>query len=582
MNIGVIGWWHQDNQGDLAILDSMVRSLSPHRIVPIDAPFYINRDVLSRLNLLDFLILGGGGLFQEGPCVPFDTFDEWGKELRTPIGVAGLGIDTLPDRYRPAVHALVDQARFFYVRDQTSQEIIGHPQVRLAPDLTFLYPLNRFAKQVAPAGRTPVCGINLRKLPELDIEHWTEALRLLPVWMRAIPFTTFGPMQEIEILQQLDETCPQACDLARYEGLDLMIGMAYHSVVFAIQAAVPVIAITHTPKVRRLMTELALEQYTLNPGEWHRLPNLVERLLAEHGSLVQHLGEAADRLTIRVQQAMRAMRQEIEGAAPASTKGGPKVSLIVVGSSSAGDDRSALDSCLNQTYDNQEVIYLGDNDRLARENPADERRMKAVEDCSTKSLGDCLNLGLAHATGEYISWIMAGDCYAPDAIACMVDCLQRGPGCDMVFTDYYTVHERGRLADIHPVDSARKLFRANVIGPSFLVRRKLAETAGQFRTDTPLVTYDYWLRAAKANHLKTLHVPIFYQKISNRLIRNPSLEREVRHQWRSSEPWLRRTFWRLVDTATVEDLIISPLLAGLHKARAWLGQRTAVRLQEKA
>ena len=140
MNIGVIGWWNNGNQGDFAILENITLALAAHRVVPIDVPFHITPDEIARLNQLDFLIFGGGGLLTTSPAVPFDTFDAWGDELHTPIGILGLGVDEVKPQHRRAVQLLLDRARFVFVRDTTSQRLLNHPKVQLMPDVTFWQP----------------------------------------------------------------------------------------------------------------------------------------------------------------------------------------------------------------------------------------------------------------------------------------------------------------------------------------------------------------------------------------------------------------------------------------------------------
>jgi hypothetical protein len=412
----------------------------------------------------------------------------------------------------------------------------------------------------------------LRKTPRLDVDQWVKALQGLPLRLRGIPFSTFDAWQEMQALQQLDETCAPAFDPALYEGLDLMVGTAFHSVVFAIQAAVPVIAIAYAPKVRRLMMDIGLEHYVLEPDEWHRLPRLVGCVLDEHSKLVDYLQETTTALTASARQAMAGVREEIERTANPQARAGPKVSIVVVGTASDTANQTTLASCLNQTYENVEVIFVGDDAWVSPETAPPAREVKMVHGDPVESLGKCLDHAFSRATGEYLSWAVAGDFYARDAINCMVDRLREEPACDMVFADYYTIGERNRLANAHSVLPAYKLFRKNVIGPCFLYRRRLGETVGFFRTDIPLVAYDYWLRAHRVCRLQPMHVPLFYERVSNRVAKLRQAERQVRRQWRSTESWLLRIFWRMIDTDLMEGLIVRPLLAGLRKIRAFFGQ----------
>lgn len=580
MDIGILGWWRYDNQGDFRILDNLMRALAPHRVVPIELPFLYNEDVLQRLNLLDFLIVGGGGLFQEAPPPPFDTFDAWGRQLETPLGLAGVGIDEVLPEYRPLMSALVEQARFFYVRDSVSQQLLGHPKVQVVPDLTFLYPLDNAVGTQGSPKHLPVCGINLRQTPGLEVSQWVEVLHRLPVELRGIPFSTFRVWHETKILERLDKACATAFDLELYQGLDLMVGTAFHSVVFAIQAGVPVIAIAYAPKVRRLMTDIRLQDYLLEPDEWIKLPELVERVLNERGQLVSYLREITIALTKRAWQAMAGVRQEIDRTtAKRLARSGPRVSIVVVGSESDSANRTTLVSGLSQTYEDVELVFVAHDSRIPLETASSAHQVKIVPDDPTKSLGERLNCGFAQATGEYLSWTVGGNVYARDAIACMVNRLQQKPTCDMVYTDYYTIHTTDLIADAYSVDSAHKLFRRDVVGPCYLYRRKLGEAVGSFRADTPLAAYDYWLRAHEVGNLQPMHLQLFYALVSNVRADDRQAERQTRRQWRSNKPWLLRVFWTIVDTGLIENLIVRPLLFSRRRAMAFLNRLRQINIK---
>jgi polysaccharide pyruvyl transferase WcaK-like protein len=568
LTIGVMGWWHYGNQGDLALLENMTRAWTPHHIVPIDLPCPFHEDLLERLNLLDFLILGGGGLFQGTLPPPFDTFDTWGRQLETPIGVAGVGVDQVLIEYRFLMTALIEQARFFYVRDPVSQQLLGHPKVRVVPDLTFLYPL----KATTSTGTLdpPVCGVNLRRVPGLEVDRWIEVLRGLPVRLRGIPFSTYGVWREVQILRQLDRACATAFDPGLYAGLDLMVGTAFHSIVFAIQAAVPVIAIAYAPKVRRLMMDIGLEDYLLGLREWRKLPELVERTLDERSRLVDYLRETTTAMMRSARQAMANMREEIERTARRCPRSGPRVSIVVVGTASDTANQSTLASCLDQTYEDVEVIFVGEDAEMNVKAVSSRHELQLVAGTPAEGLGERLNRAFAYTTGEYLSWTAGGSLYARDAISCMANRLQRESACDMVYTDYYTIRNPNLIADVYPVDSAHKLFRRNVVGPCFLYRRKLAEEVGFYGTDTPLAAYDYWLRACRLVTLQPMHTQLFFALTANLSSTDPQEERQVRRYWRSTKPWLLRGFWSVVDTDLAERLVIRPLVTALRKIRALL------------
>ena len=569
MNIGVIGWWHHDNQGDLAMLDALTDALKPHQVVPIDVGFEMNADALHRLNQLDFLLLGGGTQFQTAPPPPFDTFDAWGQDLRVPVGAIGLGVDLVTPEYRHTVMRLLDQSEFFYVRDQHSRQVVDHPKVQVAPDITFLKPIRPADLPDDSHEQQVVYGVNLRRTPGLDVDHWVEAINGLSFSLRGVPFSSFHTWHEASILQQLDATCATAFQQELYDGLSLMIGTAFHSVVFAVQAAVPVIAIASTPKVRHFMQDVGLSDYVLEPGDWRRLGELSNRVLSESDQIRQQLREISAALTQSAQHTMTEVTAQIGRVPTHQRVAGPKVSLIVVGSTFGEANRQSIESCLEQTYPDFEVLFLGNDAELSRQYSSPDVRLKIILEDGA-SLGDCLNRAFAQASGEYLSWIRAGDFYTRDAIDCMVDSLQQEPAGDMVFTDFYTIQDHDRIMDAHAVLEPRKLIRRNVVGPSFLFRRQLSQVVGAMRADTPLADYDYWLRANTRCRLKPVHALLFYSQSTHQSIYTRAAERATRRLWYTTRPWLVRTLGLLIDTDWVEAFVIRPLLAARRGVRGRL------------
>jgi hypothetical protein len=152
-----------------------------------------------------------------------------------------------------------------------------------------------------------------------------------------------------------------------------------------------------------------------------------------------------------------------------------------------------------------------------------------------------------------------------------VDFLQREPAEDMVFTDFYTTQDRTRIVAAHTVLEPHKLIRRNVIGPSFLFRRRLSQTVGSLRADTPLADYDYWLRANTICRLNPLHVLLFYSQLGHRAAYSRTAERATRRRWYTTCSWPIRTFGLLLDTDLIESFVVRPLLAARRSIRKRLG-----------
>lgn len=542
MNIGAIGWWNYDNQGDLAMLSALRQGLAPHHVVPIDTGFPANSDTIHRLNQLDYVLLGGGTLIPSRPAAPFDTFDQWACRLESPLGVVGLGVDPVDERYWPAVEALIDRTQFFHVRDRASRTLLrNHPRVQIAPDLTFAYPLAAAKLRPTKTRTEAVCGVNLRRsgASAFDPEPWLKALQQLPVRLKGIPLSSFDTFDEGTLLRQLEPGGARRFDPALYHEIDLMIGVAFHSVLFAVQAAVPVIAVDYAPKVHHFMVDNGLERYLLRPDEADKLPNLVAEVLASRVTIAEELEAICVRLQSDAQNNMHAIREHVELGGPRGADIKSPVTVVVMSSGNEAKDQRTLTSCATQTHPEVETVFV-DAGSMAHANAR-------------------LQQTLVQSHSEYLTWIDGGDWLAEDALSCLVGRLGANPQCDVVYADYYAMSSTNLPLGLHTAPGSDKLFRRDVIGPCFLMRRSLLARIGWPSSDSPLISYQLWLRAKSSARFAPLHAPLCY---SSRPVHSPAFnarEREARRRWRQSQPIWARAAWRIIDSDTGERLIVRPL-----------------------
>ena len=106
----------------------------------------------------------------------------------------------------------------------------------------------------------------------------------------------------------------------------------------------------------------------------------------------------------------------------------PKVSIIIPVYNGSNFMRCAIDSALNQTYQNLEVLVINDgsNDDGATETIAlsygEQIRYFSKENGGVSS---ALNYGIAQATGDYLAWLSHDDAYSTtrieDAVRLLID-----------------------------------------------------------------------------------------------------------------------------------------------------------------
>ncbi|WP_176253523.1 glycosyltransferase [Enterocloster alcoholdehydrogenati] len=97
----------------------------------------------------------------------------------------------------------------------------------------------------------------------------------------------------------------------------------------------------------------------------------------------------------------------------------PKVSIIIPVYNGTNYMRSAIDSALNQTYDNCEVLVINDgsNDNGATDAVAKSygERIRYFSK-ENGGVATAVNYGIRHMTGEYMSWLSHDDMFTPNKI----------------------------------------------------------------------------------------------------------------------------------------------------------------------
>lgn len=132
-----------------------------------------------------------------------------------------------------------------------------------------------------------------------------------------------------------------------------------------------------------------------------------------------------------------------------------KVSIIIPTYKRSDYLIRAIDSVINQTYSNIEVIVIDDNDPYSEFRKATEIKMqkyfnnKKVKYLKNeKNLGGALtrNIGIREATGDYITFLDDDDVYLPYKIEKQLN-FMLSQDCDMSFTDLKLVNDNKVVVD---------------------------------------------------------------------------------------------------------------------------------------
>ncbi len=127
----------------------------------------------------------------------------------------------------------------------------------------------------------------------------------------------------------------------------------------------------------------------------------------------------------------------------------PAISLVLPTYNGSKYIRKSIESCLQQTFTNFELIIVNDcstDDTLSiiNEYALKDKRIKIINNEYNKKLPLSLNIGFENAQGNYFTWTSDDNYYAPEALKQMFDGLQNDKTADLIYTDYYIVDENDK------------------------------------------------------------------------------------------------------------------------------------------
>ncbi len=200
----------------------------------------------------------------------------------------------------------------------------------------------------------------------------------------------------------------------------------------------------------------------------------------------------------------------------ANKKPPPRVSVILPSYNDADFLPGAIDSVLNQTWKDLELIVVNDGstdhtkDVLAAYQH--DPRVIVIHKNNEK-LPRALNTGFENARGEYLTWTSADNFMLPQMLERLVNTLDSSPDIALVYADWQVIDDAGDiLGVVKTLDyDHHLLMRVNYINACFLYRRECQETIGLYDPQYSLAEdWEYWWRISQ--HFTMQRVPeVLYQ-----------------------------------------------------------------------
>lgn len=190
-----------------------------------------------------------------------------------------------------------------------------------------------------------------------------------------------------------------------------------------------------------------------------------------------------------------------------------KISVILPVYNGAEYVGKAIESVLNQTYQNIELIVVNDCSidntlEVVTKYALQDPRISILNNEINQKLPRTLNNGFRVAKGEYLTWTSDDNRYHPTALARMAEILDDNPEIDLVYTDFSIVDMKGNLIkEVKEGEPEEIRFRDNV-GACFLYRRTLASKVGEYNPNAFLAEdYEFFIRCYEQAKGKFYHIP---------------------------------------------------------------------------
>jgi glycosyltransferase involved in cell wall biosynthesis len=212
-----------------------------------------------------------------------------------------------------------------------------------------------------------------------------------------------------------------------------------------------------------------------------------------------------------------------------------KVSIVLPTYNGSKYIRQSIESCVNQTHANLELLIVDDASsddiaRIVKEYP--DPRIRYFRHVTNRGIAEGLNTGFQNATGDYLTWTSDDNYYTENAIEEMLRFLQAYPQLDFVYAENYVVDEGNttwRGGTVRRNEPAEALVIDNFVGACFLYTRKVYETIGRYNPKTFLAEdYDYWVRVSKQFRMQRLFRRLYYYRFHQNSLTSKFTVEEVK------------------------------------------------------
>lgn len=229
----------------------------------------------------------------------------------------------------------------------------------------------------------------------------------------------------------------------------------------------------------------------------------------------------------------------------------PRVTVLMPTYNVAPYVREAIDSVMQQTYTNFELLVIDDcstDDTVSVVRSINDPRIHIIQNEKNVGLAENLNRGLSHITTEYVARMDGDDIAEPRWLEREVAILDNHPDigiCSGGFERFGTVKSLVRFPEQHEDCMANMLFECSVIVPTF--RMSLYRDHGlRYSTEAfPAEDYRFWAECLRVTKIYNIQETLFHYRMHPTQIctaRREEQQRKVAQVRRYMLEWLSGDF----------------------------------------
>lgn len=209
----------------------------------------------------------------------------------------------------------------------------------------------------------------------------------------------------------------------------------------------------------------------------------------------------------------------------------PLVTVYITNYNYASYLRQAIDSVIDQTFQNFELIIIDDGSTDSSWEIIEPYKLHPkvrVIFQENKGLSATNNVALRLSRGKYIMRLDADDYLDPNALLIMVNKLEESPNLGLVFPDYYYIDEKGNVTGQerrHNFEATVTLLDQPAHGACTMIRKTNLIGVGGYNDQFVCQDgYDLWLRFIERHNVANINLPLFYyRRHGNNLTEQTSL-----------------------------------------------------------